>query len=164
MSTRKRYPLQTLLKLREHRTEAARQVLLERQRETQGRRDACVAVEREIVELRDSHARHRGELLAPVSGDNSWPQVLAQRERHIELLLEQVQAAQLRLAEAQQALRVAEEAQDQAKAEYFRARSRQEALEKRKDVWRKGLRLEEARMEEMAAADLMQGRRSLMQF
>lgn len=164
MSRRERYPLQTLLKLREHRAETARQALLERQRQTEACRDVCAQVEREIQALRHLHAGHRGQLLASPADDMAWSQVLAQRERHIALLLEQMQAAQVRRTQAQQALEAAEQAQAQARAEYFRARSRQEALEKRRDIWRKDMHAIQARREEAAAADLMQGRRALMQF
>ncbi len=45
----KRYPLQTLLQLREHRTEAARMVVLEKQRALQQCIDACTRVQTELT-------------------------------------------------------------------------------------------------------------------
>lgn len=155
----KRYPLETLLRLREHRTEAARQLLLEKQRQTQACRDACVRIEGEIDGLRRDREHHRTQLLAPPPAGIAWPQALAQRERHIDRLAELAVAAQGRLKQAQGALRQAEQAQEEARNAYFRARARQEALEKRRDVWRRDLRREENRREEAAAEDLLLGRR-----
>ena len=85
----KRYPLQTLVKLREHRTEAARQRVLERQREAQACRDACLAVEGEIIALAFEQKQQRARLLDPPPAGVPWPNALAQREAHIGLLGEQ---------------------------------------------------------------------------
>lgn len=159
MSARRRYPLETLLKLREHRTEAARQVLLERQRQTQTCRDQCVRIEGEVDTLKRDRSEHRARLLAPPPPGIGWPAAMEQRERHIEHLGELVVAAQGRLKAAQEALRKAEQAQDEARAAYFRVRARQEALEKRRDLWRREQRVIEARREESAAEELMIGRR-----
>lgn len=159
---RKRYPLDTLLKLREHRTEAARQVLLERQRETQRCRDKCVAIEGEIDTLQRDRAHHRAQLLAPPPPGVSWPAAMEQREHHIEHLAELAVAAQTRLKAAEQALRQAEQAQDDARAAYFRARARQEALEKRRDLWRREQRAYQNRRDEAAAEDLLIGRRATL--
>lgn len=155
----KRFPLQTLIELRAHRTEAARQALLERQRQTQACREACMRIEGELDRLRRDRAHHRAQLLAPPPAGVPWPQALAQRERHIEHLGDLAVAAQGRLKQAQAALRQAEQAQDEARAAYFRARARQEALEKRRDLWRRELRSLENRREEAAAEDLLLGRR-----
>src|SRR3990170_635351 len=81
------------------------------------------------------------------------------RERHIDHLAELAVAAQERLEQAQLTLRQAEQAQDEARTGYFRARARQEALEQRREVWRKEQRGFEARREEAAAEDLLIGRR-----
>lgn len=156
----KRYPLETLLRLREHRTESARQVLLEKQRQTQACRDQCTKIQNEIDGLHRDRAHQRGQLLAPPPPGLSLPAALEQRERHIDHLGELATAAQGRLTQAQAALRQAEQAQDEARIAYFRARARQEALEKRRDVWRRDLRAFESRREEAAAEDLLIGRRS----
>ena len=155
----KRYPLETLLRLREHRTETARQALLEKQRQTQACRDACLRIEDEIDGLARDRNHQRAQLLAPPPAGIPWPQALQQRERHIEYLAELAVAAQGRLKQAQAALRQAEQAQDEARAAYFRARARQEALEKRRELWRRELRSVENRREESAAEDLLLGRR-----
>jgi len=157
--TRKRYPLGTLLRLREHRTEAARQVLLERQRQTQVCRDQCIQIESEITALRHQRAHHRAQLLAAPAPGMSWPTTLEQRERHIDHLADLATAARARLSQAKQALQQAEQAQDEARTAYFQARSRQEALEKRRDVWRREQRILEDRREEAAAEELLLGRR-----
>lgn len=157
--SRKRYPLETLLKLREHRTEAARQVLLDKQRETQACRDKCATIEGEIQTLQLDRAHHRSQLSAPPPPGMPWPAALEQRERHIDHLGELATAAQGRLKAAEQALRQAEQAQEQARVAYFRARARQEALEKRRDTWRREQRTWENRREEAAAEDLLIGRR-----
>lgn len=156
---RKRYPLDTLLKLREHRTEAARQVLLEKQRETQACREKCTAIEGEIETLARNRSHHRAQLLASPPPGMPWPAALEQREHHIEHLAELAVAARGRLKAAEQALRQAEQAQDEARAAYFRARARQEALEKRRDVWRHEQRAWQNRRDEAAAEDLLTGRR-----
>ena len=155
----KRYPLETLLRLREHRTEAARQLLMDKQRATQACREACARIEDEIDGLQRDRARQRAQMLASPPAGMSWPQALAQREQHIEHLAELLLAAQGRLKHAQAALRQAEQAQDEARAAYFRARARQEALEKRRDLWRNELRGARNRRDEAAAEDLILGRR-----
>ena len=155
----KRYPLETLLRLREHRTETARQLLLEKQRQTQACRDACTRIQDEIDGLERDRHHQRAQLLAPPPAGVPWPQALQQRERHIEHLVELAIAAQGRLKQAQIALRQAEQAQDEARIAYFRARARQEALEKRRDLWRRELRSLKNRREEAAAEDLQLGRR-----
>lgn len=162
MSLRKRYPLHTLLHLREHRTEKARQHLFERQRETQACRDQCAKIEGEIDHLLGERARQRARLMDQPPADVAWPIAFSQREQHIEHLAELAAAARGRLTKAQQALAAAEQAQEEARAAYFRARARQEALEKRKEIWHRDLRRQEERREEANTADLMQGRRSAL--
>lgn len=154
----KRYPLQTLIKLREHRTEAARQRVLERQREAQACRDACTRVQAEITGLGNERRSQRARLLDPPPPGVPWPNALAQREAHIELLGERAEAARQRLAKAQEALRAAEAAVAEARTEFFRAKARLDALEKRRDVWRGEQSVLEARQEEGAAEDLLQAR------
>src|SRR3546814_194183 len=87
----KRYPLHTLLRLREHRTDAARQVVLQKQRAVQACRDACTRIEQEIVQLGSERAGQRARLLdAPPPGVD-WSSVLAQRESHIDWLGGQIE-------------------------------------------------------------------------
>lgn len=158
--TRKRFPLDTLVRLREHRTELARQLLLDRQRETRACQDTCVAIQAEIQALHRDRAQHRTQLLAPPPPGMPWPAALEQRERHIDHLAELGVAAQARLRNAEQALRQAEQAQDEARNAYFRARARQEALEKRRDAWRREQRARQNRRDESEAEDLSIGRRA----
>jgi flagellar biosynthesis chaperone FliJ len=160
MSLRNRFPLNTLIRLREHRAEAARQVLLEKQRETLRCRDACTQIEGEIEGLQRDRVHHRAQLLAPPPAGMPWPAALEQRERHIEHLAELAVAARGRLKQAQAALAQAEKAQDEARTAYFRARTRQEALEKRRDVWQREQRTLQTRREELAAEEALQGRRT----
>lgn len=155
----KRYPLETLLRLREHRTESARQALQEKQRQTQACRDACARIHDEIETIARERSHQRARMVDPPPAGIPWPQALEQRERHIEHLAELAVAAQGRLRQAQAALRQAEQAQDEARAAYFRARARQEALEKRRELWRREARGLEHRREEAAAEDLLLGRR-----
>lgn len=154
----KRYPLQTLVRLREHRTEAARQRVLEKQREAQSCRDACLKLEGEIIALQFEQSQQRARLLDPPPAGVPWSNALVQREAHIELLGEQAEAARQRLFKAQETLRAAEAALAEARAEFFRAKARQDALEKRRDVWRGEQSSLEARQEEGAAEDLLQAR------
>ncbi|HEY4531038.1 MAG TPA: hypothetical protein VIG97_12080 [Luteimonas sp.] len=154
----KRYPLQTLVRLREHRTEAARQRVLERQREAQACRDACLALEGEIIALEFEQKQHRGRMLDPPPPGVPWPNALAQREAHVDLLGEQAEAARQRLFKAQETLRAAEAAVAEARADFFRAKARLDALEKRRDVWDGEQSMLEARQEEGAAEDLLQAR------
>lgn len=160
MSVRQRFPLTKLILLREHRTEAARMALLEKQRETQACRDQCTQIEGEIESLGRDRSHHRAQLMAPPPPGTPWPMALEQRERHIEHLADMATAARTRLATAKEALQKAEQAQEQARVAYFRARARQEALEKRRDVWDREQRIAQARREESAADELMMGRRS----
>jgi len=156
----KRYPLHTLLRLREHRADAARMLVLERQRAVQACQDACTRVEGEIRDLQDERSQQRGRLLDPPPAGVAWPTALAQRESHIEWLGLQVAAARQRLAQAQQKLREAEKALAEARDAFFRAKARQEALEKRKDAWRGEQRALESKIEEAAGDDLWFVRRA----
>lgn len=154
----KRYPLHTLLRLREHRTDAARQVVLQKQRAVQACRDACTRIEQEIVQLGSERAGQRARLLdAPPPGVD-WSSVLAQRESHIDWLGGQIEAARERLAQAHKALQAAERELVEAREAFFRAKARQEALEKRRDSWRGEQRALEARQEEDITADLLMAR------
>ena len=158
----KRFPLQTLVRLREHRTDNARLLVTQRQREAAACRDACTGIEGEIAALQADQRAQRQRLMEPppAAAIAAWPALLAQREAHVDLLGEQVVAAQGRLADAREALRVAEAAVDEARKAFFRAKGRQDALETRRDVWRGeqvGLALQQ---EEAASDDLLQGRAS----
>src|SRR5690606_29093531 len=119
-----RYPLQTLIKLREHRTEAARQRVLERQREAAACQEACLGIEGEIRTLQLEQRQQRTRLLDPPPAGVPWPAALGQREAHIGLLGEQAEAARQRLLQAQEALRAAEAAVAEARNEFFRAKAR----------------------------------------
>jgi hypothetical protein len=154
----KRFPLQTLVRLREHRTEAARLLVLERQRAAQVCRDACTKIEGEIIALQFEQGQQRARLLDPPPPGVPWPSALAQREAHIDLLGEQAEAARQRLFKAQSALRDAEAALAESRTAFFRAKARLDALEKRRDVWRGEQFAIDARREEDAAEDLQQAR------
>lgn len=154
----KRYPLQKLLQLREHRTETARKLVFERQRAAQHCRDACICTEGEIIALDFERGAQRRRLLDPPPPGIAWPSALAQREAHIDLLAAQAQAARQRLLQAQEKLRIAEQALAEARTAYLRAKARQEALETRKDFWRGEQHAIEIRNEESASADFMLSR------
>ncbi len=154
----KRFPLQTLIQLRTHRTETARQAVLARQRAVQQCRDACARIGDEITGLENERAAHRARLLDPPPPGVAWPAALAQREAHVDLLGERVVAARQRLAEAEDALRQAEAALREAREAFFRAKAREDALMKRRDVWRDEQRGLQARQEEAVTEDLLQAR------
>jgi len=154
----KRYPLQRLLQLRAHRTAAARQLVLERQRGVQQCREACSRIEGEISTLGSDRAAQRTRLLDPPPSGVAWPAAMAQREAHIDLLGERIVAARQRLSKAEDALRQAEAALDEARVAFFRAKAREDALEKRRDVWRDDQRGLQARQEEALTEDLLQAR------
>ncbi|WP_101926141.1 MULTISPECIES: hypothetical protein [Luteimonas] len=154
----KRYPLQTLVQLRAHRTETARMLVLEKQRAAQQCRDACTRIEGEVTGLQTDRQSHRAQLLAPPPSGVPWPAALSQREAHIDLLAEHIVAAQQRLAAAQETLRLAEVAVQEARDAFFRAKGRQDALEKRREVWRGEQHSALARQEEAIAEDLLQAR------
>lgn len=154
----KRYPLQTLLKLRAHRTENARLAVLEKQRAAIACREECARIEGELDGLREQRAAHRLRLLDPPPPGSSWPSVLEQRQAHIDLLAEQAETARQCLQQAQQRLQAAERVLEEAKQAYFRAKAREDALHKRKGLWRDEQNALEARREEDAAADLQLAR------
>mgnify|MGYP003784619025 CR=1 FL=1 len=155
-ASRRRYPLQQLLQLRAHRTEKARRVVTERQRDVRERREACERIEQEIDGLRRERAGQRLRMLEPPPPGIPFPLALEQREAHIDWLGEQEQAACQRLEKAQQALAQAEQALAEAMQAFFRARAREDALEQRKGVWKGEVIALEARREEDAVADLVQ--------
>ncbi|MGV8931819.1 MAG: hypothetical protein ACOH1R_06860 [Luteimonas sp.] len=159
----KRYPLQTLVRLREHRADVARLAVLEQQRVVLARRHACMQVEDEITQLGIERANQRTRLLDPPPPGAGWPAVLAQRESHVEWLGALIVTAQQRLVQAQEALREAEQVLDDARQAFFRAKARHEALEKRRDSWRGEQRALESRQEEDATADLILARGHLAQ-
>ncbi|QWP77869.1 hypothetical protein J5226_05545 [Lysobacter sp. K5869] len=152
---KQRFPLATLLQLREHRVETARAVVMERQGQVQARREACVAIEGEIQSLNQERADQRLRLLDPPPAGVPWPMAMSQREAHIDHLAELAGAARQRLADAQGKLREAEAALDEARKAFFRAKARLEALEKRRDVWRKEQNAIAQRREEALSADLL---------
>lgn len=157
----KRYPLQTLIKLREHRVESARLQVMERQREVQQRRDDCVRVEGEIIALQFEQKNQRLRLMDPPPPGMAWPMAMAQREAHIDHLGELTDAARQRLFRAQEQLRAAEAALDEARKAFFRAKARLDGLEKRKDVWRGEQRAIAQRIEEANTADLLMAKQNL---
>lgn len=152
---KQRFPLATLLQLREHRVETARAAVMERQRQAQARREACVAIEGEIQALNAERAGQRLRLLDPPPAGVPWALAMPQREAHIEHLAELAGAARQRLADAQGKLREAEAALDEARKAFFRAKARLEALEKRREVWRKEQNAIAQRREEAHSADLL---------
>src|SRR5690606_2018003 len=101
---------------------------------------------------------HRGRLLEPPPAGVPWSAALAQREAHIDLLAEHIVGAQQKLAKAQEAVRQAEKVLQEARDEVFRAKGRQDALEKRRDVWKREQNGLIARQEEAINEDLQQSR------
>ena len=83
---------------------------------------------------------------------------MAQREAHIDLLDERIGAARQRLGQAEEALRQAEAALQAARDAFFRAKGREDALEKRRDIWRDDQRNAQVRQEEALTDDLLQAR------
>lgn len=155
----KRFPLQTLIRLREHRVDAARMVVLERQRVVQAAQDACTTLQTEITGIEDERRSQRTRLLDVPPAGVAWPVAMEQREAHIDWLGLQAAAARQRLAKAQDALKEAEAELDKARRDFFRAKARLDALEKRRAVWRGEQFAIELRQEEDATADLLQARR-----
>lgn len=154
----KRYPLQTLLQLRAHRTEAARLVVVEKQRALQQCIEACTRVQGELTGLEQDRRGHRARLMDPPPSGVPWPAALTQRETHIDLLGERIVGARQRLSSAQEAVRQAEAAVQEARDAFFRAKGREDALEKRRDLWKREQRGLQARQEEAVNEDLMQAR------
>ncbi len=153
----KRYPLQTLIQVRAHRAEKARRHVLECLRRAETCRDACVRIEGEIIALQFQRNEQRARLLDPPPPGAGWSTTLAQREAHIDLLETQAEAARQRLFKAQAVLREAEEALAAARAAFFRAKAKLDALEQRKQHWRREETMRELRVEELAAADIVAG-------
>ena len=89
---------------------------------------------------------------APTQIRQQYQQIrLAGAQMHVARAQQRLQAAQGRLRDAERAL-------EEAKQAYFRARAREDALEKRKHLWRDEQFALEARQEEDAAADLFMAR------
>ena len=154
----KRFPLAKLIQLREHRSEKARQKVLQCQRAAREQRDACLRIEGQIMSLGMERKQQRQRLMEPPPPGTAWPLALAQREAHVELLGTRIERAQQELARAQEVLREAELAVRKAREEFFRTKAREDALVKRRDVWRGEQHAAELRQEENAAAELLQSR------
>lgn len=152
----KRYPLLKLLRLRAHRTEKARLDVLEKQAAARACREQCQRIEGNIQVLQEERGSQRRRLLDPPPPGQPWPVAMEQREAHIDLLGERIVAEQASLQQARERLKAAERMLEQVKQVYFRARAREDALEKRKDLWRDEQVALEGRREEDAAADLVQ--------
>lgn len=154
----KRYPLQTLLKLRGHRTGKARMVVLEKRAAVRACQDACEHLEGGIQALQGERAGQRRRLLEPPPPGQPWAVAMEQREAYIDLLGERIVAEQAKLRQAREKLAAAERELDQARQDWLRAKAREDALEKRRDDWRGEQRALQGRREEEAAADLVQAR------
>lgn len=76
----------------------------------------------------------------------------------MELLGTRLVQARQALAKAQEVLREAELAVRKAREEFFRTKAREDALLKRREVWRGERHAAEIRQEENAAAELLQSR------
>jgi flagellar biosynthesis chaperone FliJ len=152
----KRYPLQTLIHLRELRTQRAQLELLHAQRVLQDCRSACGRIEAEIDELIFLRAEHRAQLANPsmIEPVHSFGLLLAQREAHTHHLASLIEASGMRLEQAQAALRHAELEYEAARQILVRAKARQEAMEKRKSLWQRELSISATRREENTAAEL----------
>lgn len=153
----KRYPLQTLIKLRAHRTEKARLEMLEKQAAARACREQCTRIEVGIRELGEERESQRQRLLDPPPPGQAWAVAMEQREAHIQLLAERIMVEQKNLQQARERLKAAEQVLDQARQAWIRARGREDALHKRRDAWRLEQVALEGRREEEAAADLLQG-------
>lgn len=154
----KRYPLQTLVKLRAHRTALARTHMLEKQAAARACREQCARIEAGIEALGVERASQRQRLLDPPPPGQPWPVAMEQREAHIGLLGERIVMEQANLQQARERLRAAEDELDQARQAWVRAQAREDALEKRRDAWHGEQLALEGRREEEAAADLVQAR------
>lgn len=154
----KRYPLQTLLKLRGHRTAKARLEVLEKRAAVRACHEQCDRIQDGIRGLQDERGSHRQRLLDPPPPGQAWPVAMEQREAYIDLLGERIVAEQARLKHAREKLAAAERDLEQARQAWLRARAREDALEKRKDAWRGEQHALLGRREEEAAADLVQAR------
>ncbi len=154
----RRFPLAKLIQLREHRTEKARQHVLQCQRAAREQQDACLRIEGQIMSLGMERDQQRLLLMQPPPLGTAWPLALAQRESHVELLGTRLVQARQALAKAQEVLREAELAVRKAREEFFRTKAREDALLKRREVWRGERHAAEIRQEENAAAELLQSR------
>ncbi|AOH35926.1 hypothetical protein BGP89_05755 [Luteimonas sp. JM171] len=154
----KRYPLQTLIKLRAHRTALARTHMLEKQAAARACREQCERIEAGIQALGEERAAQRRRLLDPPPPGQPWAVAMEQREAHVELLGERIVMEQASLQQARQRLDAAERELDDARQAWVRAQAREDALHKRRDAWRGEQLALEARREEEAAADLVQAR------
>uniref|UniRef100_A0A8J8AY18 Uncharacterized protein n=1 Tax=Coralloluteibacterium stylophorae TaxID=1776034 RepID=A0A8J8AY18_9GAMM len=151
----RRWPLDTLLRVRGLRADRARQALAERIAEADRERATCTRIEGEIIALQFERDQQRARLLDPPPAGGGWPAALAQREAHVELLGTRAAQARQRLFQAQDVLRAAMEAVAQARAHYLHLRARLDALEQRRQGWRGDEHARELRAEEAAAADLV---------
>ena len=158
----KRYPLQTLIKLRAHRTALARTHMLEKQAAARACREQCARIEAGIQALGEERAAQRSRLLDPPPAGQPWAVAMEQREAHVELLGERIVTEQASLQKANERLRAAEQELDQARQAWVRAQAREDALAKRRDAWRGEQMALEGRREEEAAADLVQARAARM--
>ena len=158
----KRYPLQTLIKLRAHRTALARTHMLEKQAAARACREQCARIEAGVQALGEERAAQRSLLLDPPPAGQPWAVAMEQREAHVELLGERIVTEQASLQKANERLRAAEQELDQARQAWVRAQAREDALAKRRDAWRGEQVALEGRREEEAAADLVQARAARM--
>ena len=132
--------------------------MLEKQGAARACREQCARIEAGIQQLGEERTAQRHRLLDPPPPGQAWPVAMEQREAHIDLLGERIVAEQKNLQQAREQLKAAEQALEQARQAWIRARGREDALHKRRDAWRIEQVALEGRKEEEAAADLLQGR------
>ncbi len=153
---KKSFPLELLIKARQVRVDAAmRQVEQARAhlRQCEQQRDEC-AERKTQKEIEHSQQRNRliaGEDFAsPVNFANQF----AQRERHLEMLVEQLEALDQALLDAQHEVYVAQDALQEALASYRRLQAKLDGLIERKARWKVQLEIESDNADEVNAEEI----------
>jgi hypothetical protein len=153
---KKRFPLELLIKARQVRVDAAmRQVEQARDqlRQCEQHRDACAErkTEKEI-----EHTEQRRRLIA--GDDFDHPVIFAsqftQRERHLEMLVEQLEVLDQALLDAQHEVYVAQDALQEALANYRRLQAKLDGLIERKARWKVQLEIESDNADEVNAEEI----------
>ena len=155
-----RWPLTPLLRLRDHRVQAAERALLQARREVQQARLAETAAADAVETEQQRYAHQQAEPLTALNARG-----LQQRQTRLETQRQRIALARARLDEQRQLVWQAEQQESAAREAYNAARRKAESLQLQQQTWRRQqqqfeLLDEESELEDRVLTDHFQGQQA----